>query len=65
MQKNKVIILKSAEYDLQELKKHIVRYLSLKARQTTYHALKETILHLQHFPQTGAIPAKLEKLNRD
>ena len=59
----KVVILKSAEYDLQELKKYLIKDFSREVWLECYSKLKETIRNLQSFPQIGSIPVELEKLS--
>ena len=59
----KVVILESAEHDLTELRRYIVKNFSLKIWQNTYDKIKEVIRNLKTFPYTGSIPEELEKLN--
>ena len=58
-----IVILESAELDLQELRSYILKHFSLKTWQDTYNCLKETIRNLQVFPQAGSLPEEIEKLN--
>ncbi|MDP2785438.1 MAG: type II toxin-antitoxin system RelE/ParE family toxin [Sulfurimicrobium sp.] len=59
----KVVILESAEHDLKELRAYIVKNFSLEIWQNAYDNLKASIRNLQEFPQVGAIPDEIEKLN--
>jgi plasmid stabilization system protein ParE len=59
----KVMILKSAEYDLQELKKYMIRDFSREVWQERYNKLKDTLQNLQRFPHLDSVPAELEKLS--
>ena len=59
----KIVILESAEHDLNDLKTYIVKNFSTKIWQNTYAKLKESIRSLQDFPCAGSIPEELEKLN--
>ncbi|MDB5990775.1 MAG: plasmid stabilization system family protein [Herbaspirillum sp.] len=59
----KIVILESAEHDLNELRSYIVKDFSAKIWRNTYVKLKESIRNLQNFPQAGVIPEELEKLN--
>ena len=59
----KIVILESAEHDLNKLRSYIVKNFSIKIWRNTYVKLKESIRNLQNFPQAGVIPEELEKLN--
>jgi plasmid stabilization system protein ParE len=59
----KVVILESAEHDLKELRDYVVKNFSVEIWQNTYGKLKETIRNLKAFPQAGAIPEEITKLN--
>lgn len=59
----KIVILESAEHDLNDLRTYIVKNFSHKIWQKTYAKLKESIRTLHDFPLTGLIPEELEKLN--
>lgn len=59
----KIVFLTSAEQDLKELKSYVVKNFSLNAWQDTYGKLKNPIRNLKVFPQVGAIPEELERLN--
>ena len=59
----KVIILDSAERDLNELRSYIVKNFSQTTWLKTYAKLKESIRNLATFPLLGASLPELESLN--
>lgn len=59
----RVVLLASAEHDLKELRRYIVKNFSVATWKKTYGKLKESIGHLADFPLLGAIPEELEALN--
>lgn len=59
----KVVILESAEHDLKELRSYIVKNISVETWLKTYGNIKKVIRNLKTFPNAGAIPDELEKLN--
>lgn len=59
----KIVILESAELDLEELRSYILKDFSHHIWQKTYSKLKEAIRNLARFPHLGAIPEELEALN--
>jgi toxin ParE1/3/4 len=59
----KIVILESAEHDLNDLRAYIVKNFSHKIWRNTYVKLKESIRNLQDFPLAGPLPQELEKLN--
>ena len=59
----KIVILESAEHDLNELRSYIIKNFSVKIWRNTYVKLKDAIRNLQNFPQAGVIPEEIEKLN--
>lgn len=58
----KVVVLASAEQDLQELRAYLVKNFSTTVWQATYSDLKKTIRHLAQFPLMGGVPDVLESL---
>ena len=58
----KIVILESAEQDLQELRAYLVKNFSTAVWQATYSDLKKTIRHLAQFPLMGGIPEALDSL---
>ncbi len=59
----RVVLLASAEHDLRELRRYIVKNFSLGTWQKTYDKLKESIGNLAAFPLLGGVPEELESLN--
>lgn len=59
----KVVILESAEHDLKELRRYIVKNFSLEIWLNTYDNFKKAARNLTAFPLAGAIPEEIEKLN--
>ena len=59
----KVVILASAENDLKELRRYIVKNFSQATWQISYGKLKNAIRNLTHFPHLGSIPEELAALN--
>lgn len=59
----KVVVLKSAQVDLLELRGYIVKNFSVATWRATYAKLKAAIRNLALFPQLGGIPDELEALN--
>lgn len=58
-----VVILGSAEQDIKELRRYLVKNFSVGVWQTTYAKLKHSIRNLERFPQLGDVPDELESLN--
>ncbi len=58
-----IVILASAEQDMNELKSYIAKNFSPSTWQDTYGKLKTAIRNLKDFPFAGAIPEELERLN--
>ena len=58
----KIVILASAEQDLQELRAYLVKNFSAATWHVTYRELKQAIRHLARFPLMGGIPEALESL---
>lgn len=61
----KVVILKSAELDLKELRLYIIKRFGKTAWQGSYTKIKLAINNLARFPRTGSIPEELEHLNME
>jgi len=59
----KIIILESAEHDLKELRRYIVKDFSQETWQKTFDRIKEAIRNLKTFPYAGSIPEEFEKIN--
>lgn len=58
-----VVLLRSAEQDLGEMKSYIVKNFGKDTWQASYSKIQETVGTLQIFPLGGKIPEELEKLN--
>jgi plasmid stabilization system protein ParE len=59
----KIVLLESAELDLQDLRSYIVKNFSVATWQQTFQPIKASIRNLASFPLLGAIPDELQKLN--
>jgi len=59
----KIVILKSAQADLQELRRYILRKFSMVTWEKTYAKIKESIRNLAAFPFLGSIPEELEAIH--
>jgi toxin ParE1/3/4 len=59
----KVVILDSAEQDLKDLRRYVVKNFSQVTWLKTYSKLKESIRNLATFPLLGTVPPELENLN--
>jgi plasmid stabilization system protein ParE len=59
----KVVILKSAQYDLKELRSYLVGKFSQETWSTTSSKLKNALKTLETSPLSGAVPAEIEMLN--
>ncbi|AMB86605.1 plasmid stabilization protein [Pseudomonas agarici] len=58
-----VVILRSAEIDLKELRSYLLRNFSAQAWNDSYGKLKDTIGHLAMSPYAGSVPTEIEKLH--
>ena len=59
----KVVILDSAEQDLKDLRRYILKEFSRDAWLKTFDKIKTSIRNLAKFPLLGAIPPELEALH--
>ena len=59
----KIVILESAELDLQDLRAYIVKDFSAATWQKTFKQIKASIRNLASFPLLGSVPDELETLN--
>jgi toxin ParE1/3/4 len=59
----KVVFLRSAERDLQELKRYIVKNFGEAVWLSSYGKLKKSVAAIQARPRMGRIPPELERLN--
>jgi plasmid stabilization system protein ParE len=58
-----VVFLKSAELDLKELKRYIVKNFGKDTWQQSYSKIQEAVGTIRTFPLGGMIPEELENLN--
>jgi len=58
-----VVILKSAEQDLRDLKRYLVKDFGMAVWQDNFDNLKATINNLKSFPFSGSIPDELQHIN--
>jgi plasmid stabilization system protein ParE len=58
----RVIFLESAELDLKELKRYIVKNFGKTTWQASYGEIKGAVNHLKVFPHEGGVPYELERL---
>jgi plasmid stabilization system protein ParE len=58
-----VVILKSAEQDLRELKAYLVRQFGINVWNDCYHQIKAAIDNLKAFPFSGTTPDELQRIN--
>lgn len=59
----KVVFLHSAEADLKELKRYILKNFGNDTWQDSYSKIKESVAIIQSFPEGGKIPDELASLN--
>lgn len=59
----KIVILASAELDLQDLRAYIVKDFSAATWQKTFKQFKASIRNLASFPMLGTVPDELQTLN--
>lgn len=59
----KIVILESAEQDLNDLRSYIIKSFSSRIWRATYAKLKKSIRELQDFPLSGGVPEELQTLH--
>lgn len=57
-----IVILKSAEADLKELRSYVSRNFGQETWQATLRKLNESIELIRSYPEGGSIPSELERL---
>lgn len=57
-----VVILRSAEADLRQLKSYLVKDFGVATWRTSYGKLKEAIRNIGRYPEFGKVPRELENL---
>jgi toxin ParE1/3/4 len=58
-----VVILKSAEHDLHDLRAYLLKHFGHAAWQESYAMIKAALKNLQTYPLSGSVPDALEKIN--
>lgn len=58
-----VVILRSAENDLKELKRYVIRQFSTQTWHSTYLHLKTVVAQLATTPYAGSVPAEIQQLD--
>lgn len=61
----KVVILKSAQADLHQLRQYILKNFSKDIWLNTYGKLKGSMRNLATYPRLGAVPPELEGIHGD
>jgi plasmid stabilization system protein ParE len=61
--KHAVVILKSAEQDLQDLRNYLLEQFGRAAWLESYALIKTAINSLRAFPFSGSVPEALEEIN--
>lgn len=59
----KIVILESAELDLQDLRTYIIKDFSAATWRKTFKQIKTSIRNLASFPLLGSVPDELQTLN--
>ncbi len=59
----KVVILKSAENDLQDLKAYLIEHFGKASWQKSYGSIKAAIRQIQQFPNQGKVPDELAQVH--
>jgi plasmid stabilization system protein ParE len=58
-----IVLLKSAEHDLKELKGYMVKNFGKDSWQASYTKIKDAVNTIGTFPLGGDVPEELERLN--
>ena len=58
-----IVFLQSAETDLKDLRRYIVKNFGRDVWLTSYAKIKEAVAMIQSHPRAGRMPAELESLN--
>lgn len=59
----KVVILRSAQADLQDLKSYLIKKFGKATWQKSYAGVKEAVAHIETYPKAGRMPDELATLN--
>ena len=57
-----VVFLKSAESDLKDLRRYIVKNFGSRAWEGSYRKIKDAVALIRSHPESGAIPDELSKV---
>jgi plasmid stabilization system protein ParE len=57
-----VVFLQSAELDIKDLRRYLLKNFGVQAWQRSYSTLKDSIAAIQSHPASGSIPGELTKL---
>jgi len=60
---SRVVFLKSAEQDLKELRRYVVREFGKKTWQASLARIRDCVKNIGAFPIGGSVPDELERLN--
>jgi len=59
----KVVFLRSAEADLKDLRRHIIKNFGNDTWTVSYEKIKQSVAMIEAHPQAGRVPEELENLN--
>jgi plasmid stabilization system protein ParE len=59
----KVVFLRSAEADLKDLRRYIIKTFGVVAWASSYGKIKDSVAMIEAHPKAGRIPEELEDLN--
>ncbi|WP_198084303.1 type II toxin-antitoxin system RelE/ParE family toxin [Variovorax sp. E3] len=59
----KVVFLQSAEADLKDLRRYVIKNFGSTAWASSYAKIKESVALIEAHPQAGRVPDELEDLN--
>ena len=59
----KVVFLRSAEADLKDLRRYIIKNFGTDTWAASYEKIKQSVTMIEAHPQAGRIPEELENLN--
>ncbi|MDQ0042743.1 type II toxin-antitoxin system RelE/ParE family toxin [Variovorax boronicumulans] len=59
----KVVFLRSAEVDLKDLRRYLIKNFGTDTWAASYDKIKQSVVLIEAHPQAGRIPEELENLN--
>lgn len=59
----KVVFLRSAEADLKDLRRYIIKNFGTDTWTASYEKIKQSVAMIEAHPQAGRVPEELENLN--